>query len=231
MAATALIVAGGVGRRMAGKVRKQYRLLNDTPVVGHPLRTFDRTDLVQTVVLVVPPADVNFVEKRLLPSLALSRRVQVVSGGGERQESVYNGLCHVSDQDQLVVIHDGVRPFVPMENLRRCLQAAREKGAAILAVPMVDTLKKTSLDQQVTATLPREGLWQVQTPQVFQIELIREAHRMARAAGYRGTDDADLVQKMGQPVWIVPGRRDNIKITTRDDLILAEALCGCCERI
>ena len=229
MAATALIVAGGVGRRMAGKVRKQYLLLNGTPIVGHPLRTFDRTDLVRTVVLVVPPADVDFVENHLLPSLALSRHVQVVAGGGARQESVYNGLCHVPDEDQLVVIHDGVRPFVPMENLRRCLQVAREKGAAILAVPMVDTLKKANLKHEVTATLPREGLWQAQTPQVFQIDLIRKAHRKARAAGYRGTDDADLVQKMGRPVWIVPGCRENIKITTRDDLILSEALCNCCE--
>jgi 2-C-methyl-D-erythritol 4-phosphate cytidylyltransferase len=225
MNATVLIVAGGAGRRMAGKVRKQYLLLSGIPIVGHTLRAFDRSDLVDALVLAVPPEDLEFVQQRLLPSLALRRKVQVVAGGAERQDSVFNGLCTLSDEDQLVAVHDGVRPFVPIDNLRCCLKVASEDGAALLAIPVVDTLKTVGSDRLVRTTLRRDGLWQAQTPQVFKASILREAHRRARKTGYRGTDDADLVQQLGLPVRIVPGSRENIKITTPDDLILAKAFC------
>jgi 2-C-methyl-D-erythritol 4-phosphate cytidylyltransferase len=160
----------------------------------------------------------------LVESYRLEKIGVVIAGGAERQDSVRNGLeaCGAADQD-VVLIHDGVRPFFPQEQIGPLVQLAVAEGAAILAVPAQDTIKEV-FDGLVRSTLDRSLLWQVQTPQAFRCDRIREAHRRAYASGYLGTDDASLVEWCGWPVAVLPGHQYNLKITTPADLALARAL-------
>jgi 2-C-methyl-D-erythritol 4-phosphate cytidylyltransferase len=145
-------------------------------------------------------------------------------GGAESQDSVRNGLegCGAANQD-VILVHDGVRPFFPQDQIGPLVQLAAVEGAALLAVPAQDTIKEV-FDGRVRSTLDRSLLWQAQTPQAFRCERIREAHRRAHASGYVGTDDASLIEWCGWPVAVLPGHPHNIKITTPADLALARAL-------
>ena len=183
---------------MGGPVSKQYLSLAGEPILGRTLNVFEKSGLFEEIIVV---------------------------GGRDRQESVFNGLeaSHGQDDDT-VVIHDGVRPFVSEEALVQCLEAVKTHGACITAVPACDTLKQINASGRITETLPRDTVWLAQTPQGFRLGQIRAAHRHARQEGFVGTDDAQLVERLGQTVMVVPGSRANIKITTPDDLLLAEAI-------
>ena len=150
----------------------------------------------------------------------------VVAGGASRQESVWQGLQCVDAETDLVVVHDGVRPFVTESVLRAALLCAAEHGAAVSAVPLSDTLKRVSPQGEVESTVPRENLWRTQTPQAFQRCLLHTAHRQAAQRGLIATDDAGLLEPLGHPVRVVLGLEDNIKITTPADLRLGERLLG-----
>jgi 2-C-methyl-D-erythritol 4-phosphate cytidylyltransferase len=220
----ALIVAGGKGARLKSPQPKQYHLLAGVPILTRTLQAFGACERIDTIILVVPPADIAFCQKAILPSTGVTKGVCVVAGGSRRQDSVYNGLAAIGDDDSIVAIHDGVRPLVASETIAACVDAARVHGACIPGIPAWDTLKQVSLTGIVEATLPRERVWLAQTPQVFRTGIIRAAHEQARQAGFHGTDDACLVERLGQEVRIVLGRRRNIKITTPEDLAIAEAL-------
>lgn len=219
----ALIVAGGSGSRFGGPRAKQYLPLAGVPVLIRTLGVFDRCEVIDTLVLVVPPGDEPFVRDSLLAAAGLRKTVLLCSGGARRQDSVFSGLACISDDDSIVVIHDAVRPLVTCECITACVDAARAQGAGIAAVPALDTLKRVTTAGTIDATLPREDVWLAQTPQAFRTDLIRHAHRMARAQNFLGTDDASLVERQGGSVRIVPGSRRNIKITTSEDMALAEA--------
>ncbi len=221
----AVIVAAGKGLRMGAGVRKPYRPLGDVPLLGFCLKTFDQSAAFEEIILVVAAEDMDGCRREVIDPLGLAVHVRLVAGGCERQESVYNGLaaCRGRDDD-LVLIHDGVRPLITVKRVSACLAAAADKSACILAVPAADTLKQGLPDGRIAKTLPRETIWQAQTPQGFKLGLIRAAHRQARQEGFAGTDDAQLVERLGRPVFIVPGSRNNIKITCPEDLVLAEAI-------
>jgi 2-C-methyl-D-erythritol 4-phosphate cytidylyltransferase len=220
----AVIVAGGMGRRFGGDTPKQYRLLAGVPLIVHTLRAFDGCAAIDRIVLVVPAGDVSRVAASLLPAAGLVKPVQLAAGGASRQESVFNGLGHVPEDVSLVAIHDAVRPLVTGACIAACIEGARCHGACIAALPAWDTLKRVDPDGSIRETLPRDLLWMAQTPQVFRLGLIREAHAAARRTGWVGTDDAELVERLGAPVYVVPGSRINFKITTPDDLQAAERL-------
>jgi 2-C-methyl-D-erythritol 4-phosphate cytidylyltransferase len=220
----ALIVAGGSGSRFGGSSRKQYLPLAGVPVLVRTLGVFDRCEGIDTLVLVVPPGDARFVRESLLAAACIRKNVLLCSGGARRQDSVFNGLACIPDDESIVVIHDAVRPLVTCECITACIDAARAQGAGIAAVPVWDTLKRVTHSGAIDATLPREGVWLAQTPQAFRTGLIRNAHCAARAQNFPGTDDASLVEREGGSVRIVPGSRCNIKITTSEDMALAEAL-------
>jgi 2-C-methyl-D-erythritol 4-phosphate cytidylyltransferase len=221
----AVIVAAGIGRRMGGRVRKPYLPLGGMPILGHTLQTFSHIGQFAEILLVTAAEDLDACHAEVVAPLALSTPVRLVAGGRERQESVFNGLdaCRGGDDD-LVLIHDGVRPLVTAELVGRCLASASSNGASILAITVSDTLKKGLPDGSIDRTLARDAIWQAQTPQGFRLGLIRAAHDKARQEGFAGTDDAQLVERLGHPVFIVPGSRSNIKITHPDDLVLAEAI-------
>lgn len=224
MSVIALIPAAGMGSRMQAGINKQYLRLGDRPILAHTLAIFDQHPLVDRIVVVAPEAEIPYCREQVIAAYGFQRVTAIVAGGAERQDSVRLGLaaCAGADDD-LVLIHDGVRPFLPSTRLAELLTAATDHGACIVAVPVKDTIKQVD-GQMITGTPERSSLWQAQTPQAFRFALIRDAHQKALATGYRGTDDASLVERLGHPVAIVPGDYRNFKITTPEDLVLANAL-------
>lgn len=218
--AAAVVVAGGSGRRMggAGGARKQYLELEGEPVLLRAIRPFLAHPDVATVVVVLPAGDLADPPEWL-------RRLPVVrvAGGAERDDSVWNGLAAVPDDLDVVLIHDGVRPFVSREIIDRVLDRAGA-GGAVAAVRAIDTLKEVDADGRIVATLDRSCIWHAQTPQGFPLDVIRSAYERARREGWRGTDDASLCERCGVPVVVVEGSRDNLKITTASDLPVAAAI-------
>jgi 2-C-methyl-D-erythritol 4-phosphate cytidylyltransferase len=221
----ALIVAGGQGLRMKRAERKQYLDLDGTPVLGRTLAVFDASDLIDRIVLVVPELDSSFCRDDFISGGELEKPVDIVAGGQTRQASVFNGLrAIVAEDDDLVAIHDAVRPFLKKKDLEACIRAADETGACILGLRAFDTVKKADSAGRIEATVDRDSIWLAQTPQVFRYRLIIDAHTLARQKGIAGTDDAALLEMAGHAVRILPGSRLNIKITTPEDLALAGAI-------
>jgi 2-C-methyl-D-erythritol 4-phosphate cytidylyltransferase len=146
------------------------------------------------------------------------------SGGPRRQDSVREGLKRVDEDCEIVIVHDAARPFVSPLLIDRCVAAARTEGAVVVGIPVRDTIKIVSSSRRVESTPPRDFLWEIQTPQAFRAEILREAHRSAERDGIEATDDAMLVERLGQSVTVLEGDRSNIKITTPEDLLLAEVL-------
>ena len=221
---SAIIVAAGKGSRMKGKMRKQYLDLSGQPVLVHSIVAFDSCSLVEEIFLVIPKKDVEYCQKKILSLLDLKNHINFVHGGAKRQDSVYNGLQAINKNTDTVVIHDGVRPFIKTEDLKRCILGSKKFGACILGTPASDTLKSVDKSDIIETTLSRDNIWLVQTPQAFQYDLILKAHETARRDGYVGTDDASLVERLGEDVKIISGSRFNIKITKKEDLAIAKVM-------
>ena len=216
----AVVVAAGRGTRFRAGPRKQYVVLCGRPVLAHVMEVMARSGVVDRVVLVVPAGE----EEHCRELFGGPKVCAVVAGGDRRLDSVFHGLVALAPPPEIVVVHDGVRPLVREEHLAEVVRVAREAGAATLAVPVKDTIKVVDPSGCVVRTLPREELWQVQTPQAFRYEVLLAAHRLARRDGCDATDDAALVERTGQVVRVVRGDYSNIKITTEEDLLLAEML-------
>ena len=224
MRVVALIPAAGHGRRMGGEKPKAFLSLGGLPILAHTLQRFEDCPRVDEVLPLVPPGKALDWAEEIVRRSGLKKVSRIVPGGPERQESVYRGLRAIQGKADRVLIHDGVRPFVPPWLIRRVLSATPERKAVVVALPADETIKEGSAEYEVVRTVDRRGLWMIQTPQSFDFALILRAHEEARKEGFLGTDDASLVERLGIPVKILPGSRFNIKITTPEDLILAEAI-------
>lgn len=220
----AVIVAAGKGIRMQSRLRKQYLPLADLPILVHTVNAFIESDRISRINLVIPQDDFDYCRRNILSRIEPSYDIRLIAGGRLRQESVYNGLCQVGSNCGIVVIHDGVRPFVQRAQLNACIDGAAKHGACILGIPAHDTLKQVNPSGQIIGTIARDTVWLAQTPQAFRCDLIRKAHDLARSEGYQGTDDAALVERLGQTVMILHGSRSNLKITNKEDLIIARTL-------
>ncbi len=221
----AIIVAAGKGIRMNDKLRKQYILLAGRPILVYSVLAFDACDLIDCIILVVPKKDIDYCWKDIVVPLNLCKKINLVPGGEKRQDSVYNGLMAVDkDAAEIVVIHDGVRPFVSQDQVAACITGAKDYGACILAIHADDTLKQVDRSGFICNTLERDDILLAQTPQAFQYDLIIKAHENARREGFTGTDDASLVERLGENIKIIYGSKQNIKITNREDLVFATAL-------
>jgi 2-C-methyl-D-erythritol 4-phosphate cytidylyltransferase len=185
---------------------------------------FDRCDSIDRIIVALPVKDLEFCRHTILSAAGVNKKTDLISGGDHRQDSVYNGLQAIKDDDGIVLIHDGVRPFVRQEHLLACIEGARKQGACILGLPVFDTVKQVNAKNEIVQTRTRDNLWLAQTPQAFQMKLIKKAHAAAKRDGFRGTDDASLVERLGAMVKIIPGGRSNIKITHPEDLKIARAL-------
>ena len=226
MRATGIVPAAGQGVRLGTPVKKQYLPLRGIPVLARTLIQLGRTPGLVRLIVAVPPGEEAWVRTAILARLTLAIEVEMVPGGADRQESVFRALARADANADLVVVHDGVRPFVSPDLVAAVLAAAETAGAATAALPVTDTIKLADGAGEFRETLPRERLWAIQTPQAFRRTLLCEAHERARRDGVRATDDCALVERLGQAVRSVAGSPRNLKVTTVEDLALAEFFLG-----
>ncbi|MCR2807271.1 2-C-methyl-D-erythritol 4-phosphate cytidylyltransferase [Paenibacillus soyae] len=216
-----VIVAAGRGTRMGTQESKQYLRLADKPILVHTLELFGSLGFVNEIALVVGEDDIERC-RRWVDDYRLDKVTSVLRGGSERQHSVAVGLQAL--RSDWIMVHDGVRPLVTETAVASCCRVALEKGAAVLAVPVKDTIKQVDAAGTIVSTPDRRSLWAIQTPQAFRRVILLEAHERAAAEGFLGTDDAMVVERMGVPVAVAEGDYTNIKITTPEDLPYAEFL-------
>ena len=219
---TAVIVAAGKGKRMGTEISKQFLPLCGKEILAHTVEKFENAKKIRDIVLVTGEDSLQDV-KEMTMEYGWKKVAFVVAGGKERQDSVWNGLQAVSEDTEIVLIHDGVRPFVTEEILKDSIETAMEMGGCVAGVPAKDTIKVCNEENIAVATPDRSTLWQIQTPQTFRRELILQAYAQAKEDGFAGTDDASLAEYSGYPVKVIMGSYRNIKITTKEDLIIGEA--------
>jgi len=220
----AIIVAAGSGKRMGQSTKKQFLSIGSKPILAYTLDVFDSIDRVNRIILVIPRGWETYCQKEIIEKYAYRKEIELIEGGARRQDSVACGLALVPFDYEIVVIHDGVRPFVTRRMVVQSIAEARKFGACIVAVPVTDTIKMATRKGIIERTVPRQYLWRVQTPQTFRLSLIKKAYAKAMKDRFYGTDDAQLVERIKKPVRVIPGDYRNIKITTRKDLVLAESI-------
>ncbi len=220
----AIVAAGGRGMRAGSDHPKQFLPLGGKPLLLHVLDYFETSTLIDAVV-VVSAADLMEETRRLVASKQYAKLKCLTEGGTERQDSVWNGLSYYqSHPADFILVHDAARPFIDDGLVGSILEAAVECGAAVPGLPLKETVKEGTAEGYVVSTLDRTKLWLIQTPQVFRYKVLYDAFLQAKNSGFYGTDDAGVVENAGGKVKIVPGRYDNIKITTAEDFGLAEYL-------
>ncbi len=219
---TALIPAAGAGRRMGGAVAKQYLSLGDRPLLAHTLLVFQHAAVVDEIILILPAEDRERCLRDVVERYRITKVRTIVAGGPERQDSIANGLQSVGEDVTAVLVHDGVRPFATEEMIREAADRACRGECVAVGVPLTDTIKEVDDAGFVRHTLDRSRLWAIQTPQAFPAAVLKRAYAAAALKQWRGTDDAALVERSGTAVRIIRGISENIKITTPEDLVLAE---------
>ena len=220
----AIIPAAGSGERLGLAESKPFLRLGDKPILVHSLQKFQDLPEIDEIFLLVRAVDLDRA-KQLVSAFGLTKVGGITEGGELRQETVSRGLQRIIGRGVgYVLVHDAVRPFITAEKTREVLDACKQHDAAVVAVQLKDTIKQTNSTPFVQETLDRSKLWAVQTPQAFRFDLLLEAHKCATEEHYIGTDDASLVERLGVKVKIVEGSYDNIKITTPEDLELAELI-------
>lgn len=221
---TALIPAAGMGRRMGKAVAKQFLPLGDRPMLAHTLLAFQRAAEVDEIIPILSEEDMENCLRDIIEPFHITKVRTLVVGGKERQDSVFNGLEKIEKDTAIVIVHDGVRPFVTLELIREAVEAARRGECVAVGVPLKDTVKEVDAKGVVRHTLERSRLWAIQTPQAFPAKVLKRAYEESYKHQVYGTDDAMLVERAGTKVRVIMGSYENIKITTPEDLILAEEI-------
>jgi len=219
-----VVAAAGAGSRMGSRINKQYLLLNNRPVLAYSLDIFEQFDAVDEIIIVARESELSYCEQEIVKKYNYRKVSRVIAGGPERQDSVWAGLSHLDDQTAYVAVHDGARPLLSLDLLQALYQEARRWGAAIPGVIARDTLKMIDRDSFVSHTLDRSSVVAVQTPQIFQFQELKRAYQEAFYDDFRATDDASLFERYIGRVKVVAGQYDNLKITTPEDIIIAESL-------
>lgn len=229
---TAIVLAAGQGKRMNSKVQKQFLELEGKPLVYYSLKCFQDSGLIHEIILVTGAESVSFCKEEIVEKYGLTKVTKVIPGGKERYDSVYQGLLACRDTEY-VLIHDGARPFVTEEIIQRGVQGAEKTGACVIGMPSKDTVKIADIQGYVAETPDRSTVWTIQTPQIFEYRLIREAHEKIRCRDMSAiTDDAMVVeQETGVKIALVEGSYKNIKITTPEDLDIAEIFLKALEKM
>ena len=220
----AIIPAAGSGIRMGLPSLKQFFELEGVPVLVHTLRVFEKIEAIGHIIVVVPAESCSLVGD-MVQQYQLGKVTRIIAGGKERQDSVLAGLEALPEDVELVLVHDGVRPFITVTAIEDCLREAEKSGAAMVAIPVKDTLKSVSNEKVIDKTISRDGVWQAQTPQAATKVLLKDAYHLAAGQkNFIATDEAGLLELLGHPVKLVEGSEKNIKITRPEDLILAKAI-------
>lgn len=217
--AAAIIVAAGKGKRMGGQVSKQFLKLGGKEILAHTVGRFEQFSKIQEIVLVTGKDNIEDV-RAMVRDYGWTKVTAVVVGGKERQNSVKCGLNALSKKTDIVLIHDGVRPFITEDMIERSIHTAQNYGGCVLGVAAKDTMKICDDKGMVIETPTRSTLWHIQTPQTFRRELIEQAYDKAEQEGFLGTDDASVAEFAGAKIKVIPGSYQNIKITTKEDLLV-----------
>lgn len=224
---SAIIVAAGKGLRMGSDTKKQYLLLKGIPILTRTITVFHGSKDIRKIIIVVPEDDIEYCKSKMIEPFGLADKIHLVAGGNNRQESVFNGLKYLNNmlgpkKDAIVLIHDGVRPFVNQEMISDCINTVGQSGACVPAIKIFDTVKKVLPNLDIQKTISREDLYLIQTPQCFYLKSIFEAFTYAIKTSFSGTDDASIFEHFGGKVKTIKGSKLNIKITTPEDLCLGE---------
>jgi len=222
MKIVALIAAAGLGKRMNAKISKPFIPIFGKPILAYTIEKFEQCKFIEKIYLIVNPEERDFCSKDIILKYNFSKVQELIEGGETRQDSVYNGLKVLGPDTDIVVIHDGVRPLVEKTIIQESIEAAQEYGAAIAAIPLKETVKKSRKDFFINETLNREEIWRAQTPQTFKYDIILSAYHQSYKDKFFATDDATIVERYGHKVKMIIGSEGNIKITTPFDIIIAE---------
>jgi len=220
---TVVIAAAGSGRRMGTSIHKQFLNIKNKPVLYYTVNAFEKNEKVDSIIIVTGKEDIDNC-KDIVLSYSFKKVENIVEGGSERQFSVYNALKSLDEDTDIVLIHDGARPFIMQEDINKVISSVKEYETGIMAVRSKDTIKVADECGFVKETPDRNLLWNIQTPQGFKLNIIKEAYERAEKEGFLGTDDSSLVERMGIKVRLVEGHYTNIKITTKDDIMVAESI-------
>lgn len=219
-----VIVAAGLGKRMKSKINKQYLRLKDKPILAYTIEAFEENEDIDEIIVVTKEEETEYCKIEVVEKYDFKKVVFIVSGGTERQDSVYNGLKLCNKETKVVLIHDGVRPFIRNQEISNIINETLDKKACVTGVRVKDTIKVVDDDNYVIDTPNRDNLWAVHTPQAFSYNLILDAHEKCKVEGWVVTDDSMLVEKLGVKVKMIEGSYDNIKITSPEDLYVAESI-------
>lgn len=223
MISTVIVAAGNSTRMNIGK-SKQYILINNIPVLTRSIQAFENISLVDEIIVVVNQSDIDYCKEKIIKPYNFLKVKSIVAGGNNRQQSVFNGIKTTHPSSDIIVIHDGARPFVTTKTIEQTIDSAKKNASAACAVKVKDTIKISDSESFVEKTIPREFLWSIQTPQAFKKDIIIKAHQKATSDQFIGTDDTVLVERLGIKTKIVEGEYFNIKITTKEDLTFADAI-------
>ncbi|MDU1456347.1 MAG: 2-C-methyl-D-erythritol 4-phosphate cytidylyltransferase [Paeniclostridium sordellii] len=218
-----IIVAAGTGSRMKKDINKQFIKLDNKEIIAYTIDKFYINDEIDDIVVVIKKDEEDYFKKNILEKYEF-KNIKIAYGGEERQDSVYNGIQKLDKNCEVVLVHDGARPFVTEEIINNSIQEAKKHNAVVVGVKVKDTIKVVGEEGNIVDTPNRKYLWSVQTPQVFKYDIITKAYENAYNENYYGTDDAMLVEKIGYDVKMIEGSYDNIKITTQEDLNFGEQI-------
>lgn len=220
---TAIIAAAGMGKRMNMNINKQFLSIGNIPVLAHTIKKLEKSRYIDFLIIIIKETDILYLSD-IINRFKINLDYKIVYGGKERQDSIYNGLINMPKDTGIVLTHDGARPFVSVEKVDEAIEKVEETGACVLANKVKDTIKVSLDGKTVDYTPNRDMLWQVQTPQVFETQILLKAYNQAYSEDYYGTDDCSLVEKTGIKVKLINNSYDNIKITTKEDLHIAKTL-------
>jgi 2-C-methyl-D-erythritol 4-phosphate cytidylyltransferase len=224
MKITSIIVAAGLGRRMEEETSKPYLLLNNKPIIYYTLLKFSKVSEINEIILVVEEKKIEFCKEEIIKRYKLNKVKKVISGGRERQDSVFNGLKEVEKDTHFVLIHDGVRPFIEIKLIKEIISKVKKEKAVTFGRRVSDTLAVKGRNLYISKNLERKNIYTLETPQAFEYSLIWNAYQKAYKDRFYGYDDSSLVVRMGEKVKILENRMMNMKITYKEDLLIGEHL-------
>lgn len=219
-----IIAAAGMSNRMGSKINKQFIWIEGKPILAHTIEKFEKSRYVDEIIIVTKEEEIDYCRKEIVKKYKFKKVNNIVRGGKERQDSVYNGILALDEKTDIVLTHDGARPFVEIKNIEDGIKGVLDFGACVIGVPVTDTIKVVGEDRKIENTPKRSSLWAAQTPQCFLKDMLVDSYRKAIKEGYLATDDSSIVENAGYDVKMVMGNYKNIKITTPEDIIVAESL-------
>lgn len=219
-----IIAAAGMSNRMGSNINKQFIYINNKPILAHTIEKFERCKYIDEIIVVAKENEIDYCRKEIIRRHRFKKVSKIVRGGKRRQDSVYNGILALDERTSIVLSHDGARPFVKIKNIIDGIEGAVEYGACVIGVPIKDTIKVVGENNRIENTPRRDALWAAQTPQCFEKKIIMEGYEKAMKDNFLGTDDSVIVERLGVDVKMIMGSYENIKITTPEDIIIAESI-------